>query len=870
MLRYRVKSERWTAFLTGGRCVFLSALVILGLAFSPASAQEVEEVEEVEDYQALWKRGQYHEALAALKLMLAPHEPYLPYRWVEERASLQFEVGEVDEAISDMESLAQSMGEPMYTLRLAELYRYRGRTDDYEASLSKAYWQSAGYGGGARVKNFLAMCRVVELRGEDPQVIFTAIRDQLIDQRPDEVLGYVAAGGLAYRKWDYATAAKYYLQGLAVEAENQELLAGLSECFWKSNDPRLEDTLAELLKLNPNHPRAKAIEVEVLLEAGKTEEALEIIDAVLAINPNRLHFLALKASAFFLDDEIEAMESIQEEALAFNPTYSEIYHLPGRVSSRHYRFKEGAAFQVKALQVDPEDNEALVQHGFDLLRIGGEVEGRAALAKAFERDAFITPVYNMLEVMDTLDTFATMADERFLLRLPQAEAPIFGVDALVVLNEVADLLVDKYEMTLEIPVDVQIFDNHDDFMVRSVGLPGNAGHLGICFGKLLTMDSPTARAPWSSNWKTILWHEFTHVITLQKTNNRMPRWLSEGISVYEETLHDTSWGMRMSENYASLLTDESIGKIAELEGYFTRPKSANHLMFGYFIAGEFVSFYVSEYGFAALVESLEEIGQGEGAVHALATAASTTNRGLDAAFGVFLETRLAPYKNLPVPPKPEQAHGDAPIKLSVTQQSILEKTKEEAPFNLAMKAAMEALKEERWTDAEKELKQAHTLFPEYSALNAPLHSLVFLYEKTENSDALKETLEQILQLNSTDYLTLDKLMKLCIEEENWGKVEALCAHAWQLNPFDVDTQQTLLEAQMALGYVEDTLATLGRLARLDPARSIDYRLQLAETRRVLGDFVRAKEEIIAVLEEMPHYWEAQKVLLAIIEEEQGT
>jgi Tfp pilus assembly protein PilF len=73
-----------------------------------------------------------------------------------------------------------------------------------------------------------------------------------------------------------------------------------------------------------------------------------------------------------------------------------------------------------------------------------------------------------------------------------------------------------------------------------------------------------------------------------------------------------------------------------------------------------------------------------------------------------------------------------------------------------------------------------------------------------------------------------------------------------------------------LGYNEKILRTLGRLARLDPARAVDYRLQSAQTRLLLGDLARAKEEIVEVLEEMPHYWEAQKLLLAIVEEERGT
>ena len=55
------------------------------------------------------------------------------------------------------------------------------------------------------------------------------------------------------------------------------------------------------------------------------------------------------------------------------------------------------------------------------------------------------------------------------------------------------------------------------------------------------------------DWRQVLWHEFVHVITLQKTGNRLPRWLSEGISVYEETRRDSAWGQRLDDSFAAVI-----------------------------------------------------------------------------------------------------------------------------------------------------------------------------------------------------------------------------------------------------------------------------------------------------------------------------
>ncbi len=50
-----------------------------------------------------------------------------------------------------------------------------------------------------------------------------------------------------------------------------------------------------------------------------------------------------------------------------------------------------------------------------------------------------------------------------------------------------------------------------------------------------------------------MWHEFCHVITLNLTHNKMPRWLSEGISVYEESQQDPRWGQQMNPQYRQMI-----------------------------------------------------------------------------------------------------------------------------------------------------------------------------------------------------------------------------------------------------------------------------------------------------------------------------
>ncbi len=118
-----------------------------------------------------------------------------------------------------------------------------------------------------------------------------------------------------------------------------------------------------------------------------------------------------------------------------------------------------------------------------------------------------------------------------------------------------------------------MFPKHDDFAVRTVGLPGMVGALGACFGRVVTLDSPKARPPGEFNWGETLWHEMAHVITLQMSNNRVPRWLTEGMSVWEERRARPEWGRESDLSFARALRDDKVLKLETLNDGFSDPRT---------------------------------------------------------------------------------------------------------------------------------------------------------------------------------------------------------------------------------------------------------------------------------------------------------
>ena len=138
-----------------------------------------------------------------------------------------------------------------------------------------------------------------------------------------------------------------------------------------------------------------------------------------------------------------------------------------------------------------------------------------------------------------------------------------------------------------------MFPKHDDFAVRTLGLPGMIGALGACFGRVVTLDSPRARQPGEFNWQETLWHEMAHVITLQMSKNRMPRWLSEGTSVFEERRARPEWGKEADTTFAQALSEGKLLKLADLNEGFSDPRM---ITIAYYQSSLVVEHLIETYG----------------------------------------------------------------------------------------------------------------------------------------------------------------------------------------------------------------------------------------------------------------------------------
>ena len=346
------------------------------------------------------------------------------------------------------------------------------------------------------------------------------------------------------------------------------------------------------------------------IDAELYDEAEKVIQQVLDINPVHPEAWAYRAILAHLRGDEAGEKKARDKALSTWPQNPQVDYLIGRKLSQKYRFAEGAQYQRQAMAFDKLFLPAQLQLSQDLLRLGEEDEGWQRAELVFDADQYNVVAHNLVRLQANLTKFRTLQNDDFVVRMDAHEAAIYGRHVLSLLGQAKTTLCQKYEVTITEPVTVEIFPQQQDFAIRTFGLPGGEGFLGVCFGRVITANSPASQGETPSNLESVLWHEFCHVVTLQKTRNRMPRWLSEGISVYEERQANPSWGQSMNPLYRKMIVAGELTPVSELSGAFLQPQSPLHLQFAYFESSLVVEYLVEKYEHEVLNRILTDLGVG--------------------------------------------------------------------------------------------------------------------------------------------------------------------------------------------------------------------------------------------------------------------
>ncbi|MGV3531062.1 MAG: peptidase MA family metallohydrolase, partial [Chthoniobacteraceae bacterium] len=512
-----------------------------------------------------------------------------------------------------------------------------------------------------------------------------------------------------------------------------------------------------------------------------------------------------------------------------------------------------------ALKFDPEYLPAKAQLAQDLLRLGKDDEGWKLAEEVQTADPYNVFAYNLVTLRESLSKFKTLTSQHFIVRMDPKEAEVYGDRVVALLERAHAQLGKKYGMEPKEKTIVEIFPDQKDFAIRTFGLPGGAGYLGVCFGRLITANSPASRPGSATNWEAVLWHEYAHVVTLQLTRNRMPRWLSEGISVYEERQARGTWGEQMKPRYRAMILGEDLTPVSGLSGAFLKPKSPIHLQFAYYESSLVVEYLLERYGLDAMKKIFADLGKGMAINEALAKHAAPLAQ-IDKEFA---ERAQALARN--TGPKLDWTQ---PEPAKIASEEALRTWVKENPENYSalMEEGRHLLEERQWEAAKAPLRKLIELYPNQHEGQSAYTLLAMAHRELGETDEELAVLKQVADLSSEAPEAYARLMELSAERKDWAGVSTYAEQYEAVDPLSPLSHRYAGQAMETLGQVDGAIERYRTLLSLNPVNPSDTHFRLARLLRQGGKSGEARRHVLQALEEAPRFREALDLLLQM----QGT
>ncbi|HMO85375.1 MAG TPA: hypothetical protein PKC18_10695, partial [Lacipirellulaceae bacterium] len=357
-----------------------------------------------------------------------------------------------------------------------------------------------------------ALGRVFLRRGADARQVLEVFYDPILERWPGDVEVRLATAELALAKYDHALAAETLEKAPESARDDPQFHYLRARAYANDDRPAAAAALDAALAINPRHVPSLLMQADWLIDAEQYGAAHQSLDAALEVNPRQPTAWAYRAALAHLAGDESAERAARQTALASWPSNPEVDHTIGRKLSDKYRFAEGAAYQRQSLAAQADYVPARMQLAQDLLRLGDEEEGWSLASDAFDADGYNVVAHNLVTLRDRVRDYRVLAAGNFRVRMEAREAALYGQRALDLLQRAETALTAKYDVAFDRPVAVEIFPRQQDFAVRTFGLPGADGFLGVCFGNVITANSPAALGAVRANWESVLWHELCHAV----------------------------------------------------------------------------------------------------------------------------------------------------------------------------------------------------------------------------------------------------------------------------------------------------------------------------------------------------------------------
>ena len=659
----------------------------------------------------------------------------------------------------------------------------------------------------------------------------------------DDAAVRVRWGELFLSTYQVADAEALFAEALAIDATNVAAKLGLARVALGRFEARAKEIVDSVLAGDPDHVEANLLAARLALEVGDNERARQSLRSPLAAEDVllRLEGMALAAAMDHMRGSVPS--GWETKALEIHPGYGELFETIAHFYIITRRYREAIAQLERAVAIDPLLWSAHATLGINLLRVNRFDEGRRTLAKAHDGDPYNVEVVNTLRLLDSLDGWELIADDDVIMRIHPDEAGALSGYVKRLVTDAVATVGERYGFVPDYPVVVELYPRHQDFAVRTSGLPG-IGVLGVAFGDVVLMDSPSARSVVEGfDWASALWHEVAHVVTLGATNNLVSRWFSEGVSVYEEWQTGPSrfQGTETAEGAARYRAmpigvveahrEAELLPVALLDEGFIRPTYPGQIMVSYNQAGLVCEFIAHAYGQGALARILDEYRDGKDTVGALEGALDTPHHAVDKAFEAYLDDRFA---------------GVDP-----------------AAYEVAMEEAVASASKGNWSLVAEAARRAIAAYPNAAGKPSPYPMLAEAEGRQGNEGAAVDALTDYWRVGGRSPRALARLATALDDAQRHEDALAVRRSLAVTLPLAIDVRTRLGDDLLDAGKPREALQEYLAVQSLKPHDAADAHYRLARAYHRLNESEDARRHVLFALEIAPRFQDALSLLLEI-------
>jgi tetratricopeptide (TPR) repeat protein len=640
-------------------------------------------------------------------------------------------------------------------------------------------------------------------------------------------------GMLLHERFNDGEAADLFREALGKDPSSAQAYVGLATVSAESFNGKAAAYAMKAIELDPKLAEAHELLADLALANDDRDLAATESDKAIALESDALDAMAIHAALELLANR--SPDSWFAKMTTVNPYYGEGYAHVAHQLELHYGFQEAVTYYRKAIEADPRLWSAHSGLGIELMRLGEEHEPYKELQLSYENGYRDAATVNSLRLLDSYKNFVTTRDAATILKLNKSESDLFLPYLQSELHIILSTYEKKYRMKLPGPVQLEVYPDHEDFAVRTSGMPG-LGALGVTFGQVVAMDSPSARKPGDFNWGSTLWHEMSHVFILTATSFHVPRWFTEGLAVHEEGKHSPEWREQPTPEVLAAIRDKKLLPVARLDRGFVFPDYPAQVMVSYFQAGTICDFVEEKWGENKLLDIVHSYAQLKATPQAINANLGVAPEEFDKQYLAWIDHKYGA----------EAAHFDV--------------------WREKLKALFESARQKQFDAVLQQGPAIVAMYPEYVADASAYELIADAAQMRGDAKTETGTLTAYMHEGGQNPALLKRLAALQDSAEQHTEAAATLERLNYVYPVkDEDLHRRLGDLLFAQKDFNGAIREYNALVSSHPVDKAGAEFKLAQAYLAAGQKDKAQESVLAALETAPGYRPAQKLLLELQE-----